>query len=155
MAKIYGYFDGDGSLVQFSTFRSNSCITPVKVTNPIDLDKLTGYYIEDVKNPVLLFDEDRVKVLSPAQQEEEAGKQLEILREQLELDKIFDSVSKDDTDKIICLYPAFEIDHAYTLGDRFRWNGEVYQVLQDHTSAEVWKPDEATSLYKKVRGDES
>ena len=27
---------------------------------------------------------------------------------------------------------------------------QLYQVLQAHTSAEVWKPDESPSLYKKV-----
>ena len=32
---------------------------------------------------------------------------------------------------------------------------QLYQVLQDHTSAAEWTPDTATSLYKKIGVTES
>ena len=38
----------------------------------------------------------------------------------------------------------------YSTGTRIRYGGELYKVLQDHTSQENWLPDEAVSLYSKV-----
>lgn len=54
------------------------------------------------------------------------------------------------------VYPAYKVDRAYKTGDVFRYGvnadneTQLYQVLQDHTSASQWTPDAATSLYKKV-----
>lgn len=39
---------------------------------------------------------------------------------------------------------------AYKAGRRFRYNGILYKVLQDHTSQETWTPDVTASLYTKV-----
>jgi hypothetical protein len=58
--------------------------------------------------------------------------------------------------EIADVYPAYVVDHAYKTGNVFRWGvnadgeSQLYQVLQDHTSASQWKPDEAVSLYKKI-----
>lgn len=58
--------------------------------------------------------------------------------------------------EIADVYPAYAVGKAYKTGDVFRYgeneDGEtqLYQVLQDHTSHEEWKPDESPSLYKKV-----
>lgn len=58
--------------------------------------------------------------------------------------------------EIADIYPPYEIDKHYKIGDVFSWGvnadneTQLYMVLQEHTSAEQWKPDEATSLYKKV-----
>lgn len=38
-------------------------------------------------------------------------------------------------------------------GDKLTYQGTVYAVLQDHTSASHWTPDTVASLYEKV--DES
>ena len=54
------------------------------------------------------------------------------------------------------IYPKYKINIAYKIGDVFSYgvnaDGEtqLYQVLQAHTSAEQWKPNEATSLYKAI-----
>ena len=39
---------------------------------------------------------------------------------------------------------------AYKTGDRIRYNGIIYKVLQDHISQEDWLPDSTSSLYAKV-----
>ena len=38
----------------------------------------------------------------------------------------------------------------YHTGDRVRYSGELYKVLQTHTSQPSWTPDNAPSLYAKV-----
>ena len=54
------------------------------------------------------------------------------------------------------VYPPYVVGKEYTTGNVFKYgvnsDGEtqLYKVLQDHTSAEQWKPDEAVSLYKKI-----
>ena len=54
------------------------------------------------------------------------------------------------------IYPKYKLNMAYKIGDVFSYgvnaDGEtqLYQVLQAHTSAEQWKPNEATSLYKVI-----
>jgi len=39
---------------------------------------------------------------------------------------------------------------AYKAGDRIRYNGVLYKVLQDHISQGDWLPDSTSSLYAKV-----
>lgn len=54
------------------------------------------------------------------------------------------------------MFPKFVVGKAYKTKDVFSYGenavGDVqlYQVLQDHTSAEEWTPDTAVSLYKKI-----
>ena len=47
------------------------------------------------------------------------------------------------------LYPAYEVDHAYKKDERFNYNGRLFKVNQDHTSAAQWVPYETgtESLY--------
>lgn len=54
------------------------------------------------------------------------------------------------------VYPEYKVGVAYKTKDKFRYgvnsvgDPQLYQVLQDHTSAAEWTPDTATSLYKKI-----
>ena len=58
--------------------------------------------------------------------------------------------------EIADIYPPYAVGKQYKVGEVFGWgvnaDGEtqLYQVLQEHTSAAEWKPDEAVSLYKKI-----
>lgn len=58
--------------------------------------------------------------------------------------------------EIPSVFPAYEVGKAYKTKDVFSYgvnevgDPQLYQVLQDHTSAEEWTPDTATSLYKKI-----
>ena len=51
------------------------------------------------------------------------------------------------------LYPAYEVDHAYKKDERFTYNGRLFKVNQDHTSAEQWVPGETgtESLYTGIK----
>lgn len=48
------------------------------------------------------------------------------------------------------IYPAWKTSKSYTVGERLRYNGIFYKVLQAHTSQEDWTPDVAVSLFAKV-----
>lgn len=72
-----------------------------------------------------------------------------------ELKAAIDNVAANATDEIalkaIVLYGSWSGDSVwYEKGDRVRYNGTLYKVLQDHTSQADWTPDITTSLYAKV-----
>ena len=58
--------------------------------------------------------------------------------------------------EIPSIYPEYQVGYAYHTKDIFRYGAnavgdpQLYQVLQDHTSAAQWAPDSAVSLYKKI-----
>ena len=54
------------------------------------------------------------------------------------------------------VFPKFKVGKAYKVKEVFAYgenavgDPQLYQVLQDHTSAEQWTPDTAISLYKPI-----
>ena len=54
------------------------------------------------------------------------------------------------------VFPKYQVGKAYKTKDVFRHgensvgDAQLYQVLQDHTSAAEWAPDATPSLYKKI-----
>lgn len=58
--------------------------------------------------------------------------------------------------EIPSVFSAYAVGVVYKEKDVFSYgvnavgNPQLYQVLQEHTSAEQWTPDTATSLYKAV-----
>lgn len=72
-----------------------------------------------------------------------------------ELRSVIETVMQDVSDDIAVtapeLFGAFDGDgHAYAVGDKVRYNGTLYKVLQSHTSQEDWTPDTAPSLFARV-----
>ena len=64
-----------------------------------------------------------------------------------------------DSEKILAVasvFPKYEAGKAYKTKEIFAYgensvgDAQLYQVLQNHTSASEWTPDMATSLYKKI-----
>ena len=64
-----------------------------------------------------------------------------------------------DSEKILSVasvFPKYEVGKAYKEKDVFSYgensvgDAQLYQVLQNHTSAEEWSPEKAPSLYKKI-----
>lgn len=57
---------------------------------------------------------------------------------------------------VASVFPKYEIGKAYKAKEVFSYgenavgDAQLYQVLQDHTSAGEWAPDVTTSLYKKI-----
>jgi hypothetical protein len=62
---------------------------------------------------------------------------------------------------VASVFPKYEVGKAYKTKDVFAYgenavgDAQLYQVLQDHTSAKEWTPDTALSLYKAIGVSES
>ena len=56
----------------------------------------------------------------------------------------------EDAVERIVLFPVWHTETAYAIGDRFRYNGTLYKVVQQHTSHEAYAPDVTVSLYAEV-----
>ena len=58
--------------------------------------------------------------------------------------------------EVASVFPAYVIGKAYKVKEVFSYgtnavgDAQLYQVLQDHTSAEQWTPDATPSLYKAI-----
>lgn len=67
----------------------------------------------------------------------------------------------EDMLAVATVFPSYEVGKAYKTKQVFSYgtnavgDPQLYQVLQDHTSAAEWTPDTATSLYKAVGVTES
>ena len=61
-----------------------------------------------------------------------------------------------DMMEVPSVFPAYKVGKAYKTKEVFRYgenavgDAQLYQVLQDHTSAKEWTPDTAISLYKAI-----
>lgn len=72
------------------------------------------------------------------------------------LSLITDRTQAEDMMAVSSVFPAYEVGKAYTAKQVFSYgtnavgDAQLYQVLQDHTSAAEWTPDTAASLYKKI-----
>lgn len=53
--------------------------------------------------------------------------------------------------RMVAYYPDWTAGTAYAAGDRLVYNGDLYKVLQAHTSQETWLPGTGTeSLYTRI-----
>lgn len=63
--------------------------------------------------------------------------------------------------EVASVFPKYQIGKAYKTKEVFAYgenavgDAQLYQVLQDHTSAAEWTPDTANSLYKAIGVSES
>lgn len=62
------------------------------------------------------------------------------------------AASLSDTDALsgIELFDAWAADTAYAVGDRLRYEGQLYKCLTAHTSQAQWTPPDAPSLWVRV-----
>ena len=66
------------------------------------------------------------------------------------VEKAAQSLSDEEALAGVNLYPQWEPDRDMLAGERLRFNGTLYRVLQNHRSQEGWEPDAAVSLFAKV-----
>ncbi len=52
--------------------------------------------------------------------------------------------------EVVRLFPVWAAGRRCRTGERLRYHGELYRVLQDHTAQADWTPDAAPSLWAKV-----
>lgn len=59
-------------------------------------------------------------------------------------------VINDNKDTIINAFDNYEIGIEYSVGDKIKYEGKLYEVIEEHTSVSVWKPDVESSKYKEI-----
>jgi hypothetical protein len=64
--------------------------------------------------------------------------------------KAAENLSDADALEGVELFPTYERDHDYTIGDRFRYLGKLYRVEQTHHSQADWIPSELPALYTEI-----
>lgn len=53
--------------------------------------------------------------------------------------------------RMVAYYPEWTTGTAYKVGDKLVYNGDLYRVLQAHTSQETWLPGTGTeSIYTRI-----
>lgn len=58
-----------------------------------------------------------------------------------------DELTESELLSIIELYENYQTDFDYIEGALFKYMGQLYKVIQDHTSLENWRPNELPALY--------
>lgn len=109
----------------------------------------------DTNRSLNLFDELLDSLLGSPKSEDFKDQAAMELRKAIQ---IFASLLSDEEQmmSIASVYPVYEVGIAYKTRDIFSYgtnsvgDPQLYQVLQNHTSAAEWTPDTATSLYKKI-----
>lgn len=59
-----------------------------------------------------------------------------------------DELTPEQIGELVEFYPLYEVSKAYVIGDLFQYEGELIEVIQDHTSQVDWNPLTTASLYK-------
>ena len=53
-------------------------------------------------------------------------------------------------DKIINAFDSYEVNTDYSVGDKFKFDGKLYEVIADHTSVTEWVPSAEPTKYKEI-----
>ena len=68
----------------------------------------------------------------------------------LMLDVLDAKTINDNRDVIIDAFDSYEIGVEYSVGDKFKYENRLFEVIEDHTSVEVWKPTNEPTKYKEL-----
>lgn len=71
------------------------------------------------------------------------------------MDTAVGMLTNEQAVKVVALFPLWNPQATYAVGDRVRYAGNLYRCLQPHTAQETWNPVDAPSLWAKVLTDPS
>ena len=151
MIKVYVSTDNNGNITRYSTITGTG--TEVIQDDPvIDMSKLIGYKVitGDDYNQHLVFDEEKynnyIKEENRKEQIESATEELKVLAKE----QLLPVLSDEQAYTLRVLFPAFEIDKSYVVGERVIYEDKFYKVIMAHTSQADWTPDVAVSLFVEI-----
>ena len=88
--------------------------------------------------------------IEPTEEEqmiEQTNKAMEMLA--VDLNSLLPNLSDEQALQVPLMFPKWQADKEYAVGDRVLYLGVLYKVLQAHTSQVGWEPDIAPSLFAK------
>ena len=151
MIKVYVSTDNNGNITRYSTITGTGA--EVIQDNPvIDMSKLIGYKVitGDDYNQHLVFDEEKynnyIKEENRKEQIESATEELKVLAKE----QLLPVLSDEQAYTFRYLFPTFEIDKSYEVGERIIYEDKFYKVIMAHTSQADWTPDVAVSLFAEI-----
>lgn len=68
------------------------------------------------------------------------------------INRLIEELDEEQAADAAMLFPAWHAGRSYTAGDRVRYNGVLYRVVQAHVSQADWLPDTVPALYQKIEG---
>lgn len=66
------------------------------------------------------------------------------------LDVLDPKTITSNKDKIINAFDSYEVNTDYSVGDKFKFDGKLYEVIVDHTSVVEWVPNVEPTKYKEI-----
>lgn len=72
-----------------------------------------------------------------------------------ELNNIVSNMTDEEAVERAILFSNWVSGKAYTVGERVRYGGRIFKVLQNHTSQDDWTPSRAPSLFAEVLTSEN
>ena len=88
--------------------------------------------------------------IEPTEEEqmiEQTNKAMEMLA--VDLNSLLPNLSDEQALQVPLMFPKWQADKEYAVGDRVLYLGVLYKVLQAHTSQAGWEPDITPSLFAK------
>lgn len=88
--------------------------------------------------------------IEPTEEEqmiEQTGKAMEMLS--VDLSSLLVNLTDEQALQVPLMFPKWQADKEYVVGDRVLYLGVLYKVLQAHTSQAGWEPDITPSLFAK------
>lgn len=151
MIKVYVLTDNNGNITRYSTIMGTGAEV-IQDDPVIDMSKLIGYKVitgDDYKQH-LVFDEEKYNNYI---KEENRKEQIEIASEELEVlakEQLLPVLTDAQAYTFRYLFPTFEIDKSYEVGERIIYEDKFYKVITTHTSQADWTPDVAVSLFVEI-----
>lgn len=68
----------------------------------------------------------------------------------IQVESMAETLDDENALKVVEFFPGWKADFMYNIGDRVRYEGELYKCLIAHTSQAEWSPVNAVSLWAKV-----
>ena len=69
------------------------------------------------------------------------------------IDRLIEELDEAQAADAAMLFPAWHAGRSYIAGDRVRYNGVLYRVVQAHVSQADWLPDKVAALYAEIKGN--
>ena len=101
----------------------------------------TGVYIRAMYEIVEIEPTEEEQVI------EQTGKAMELLN--INFNDLLPNLTDEQALQVPLMFPKWQVDKEYVVGDRVLYLGTLYKVLQAHTSQAGWEPDITPSLFAK------
>ena len=101
----------------------------------------TGMYIRAMYEVVEIEPTEEEQII------EQTNKAMELLN--INFNGLLPNLSDEQALQVPLMFPKWQADKEYVVGDRVLYLGVLYKVLQAHTSQQGWEPDITPSLFAK------